>query len=184
MLLRQIVNYKSLIKTELNARKINAMAVSLAIFPTPFKGVYYIPTPEERRATIVDKPRLVLTRAIAIYLGTKKFYYSCRTAEEFMGIKWQPSGEIHVVNTRISRVVNLDSRAEKSSNKQNYRAKRIAKILSLYGRKIIFHKVKNVEAAKFKQTPYGNYALRSQIKKDIKRFHRITRSRSLALENK
>lgn len=46
----------------------------------------------------------------------------------------------------------------------------IAKILYLYGNKIIFHKARSIEGAKFKRTPYGAYALRSQIKKDKKRF--------------
>ena len=170
MLLRQIVTYESLINSGLKPERINSMTVSLTLFPTPFKGIYYIPTPEERKATIIDKPRMILTRAIAAYLNIKEFYYGCRTAEEFWGIKWQPTGDIHVVNTKISRIVNLESRIERNSSRQNYRAKRIAKIHSLYGRKIIFHKVKSISDAKIKETPYGRFAMKSQIKKDAKRF--------------
>jgi hypothetical protein len=141
----------------------------LALFPTPFKNIYYIPTPDERRATTLDSPELVLTKSIRTFLGRSDFYYSCRTAEERWAIKWQPTGCVHAVNTVLSRSIDLRFRIDKKATR-NHRSRRIAKILSLYGNKIIFHKVKSIEDAKFKRTPYGAYALRSQIRIDKKRF--------------
>ncbi|MBI5159530.1 hypothetical protein HY992_05405 [Candidatus Micrarchaeota archaeon] len=169
MLVRQIITREDLRK-ELPMRKISAMAVALALFPTPFKEIYYVPTSDERKATTLEQPQLVLTKAIRAFLGTNDFYYSCRTAEERWAIKWQPSGHIHVVNTIFSRTVNLQERITRNELKRNARARRIAKILSLYGNKIIFHKAKSIESAKVKRTPHGAYALKSQIKKDKKRF--------------
>ncbi|MEK6978627.1 MAG: hypothetical protein AABW86_00245 [Candidatus Micrarchaeota archaeon] len=170
MLIKQVVSHKSLLESGTPRAKIRVMSTNLVLFPTPFKKIYYLPSPEERKATTIDKPTLVLTRAIAAYLGTDQFYYSCRTAEEFFAIKWQPIGEVHVINTKLSRKINLEVRTNRNLKKNNYRAKRIADILSIYGRIIIFHKVKSIAGAKFKRTPYGAYALRSQIRKDKKRF--------------
>ncbi len=169
MLIRQVISLKDLTK-EMPMRKIKVMTISLGLFPTPFKEIYYIPTPEERKATTLDSPELILTKSVRMFLGSNDFYYSCRTAEERWAIKWQPIGEIHVINTEISRIIDIKKRIEEKEKKKNPRARRIAKILSLYGNKIIFHKVKSIEGAKFKRTPYGAYALRSQIKKDKKRF--------------
>jgi hypothetical protein len=56
--------------------------------------------------------------------------------------------------------------------KTSWRAKKIAKIISFYGTEIIFHKGKTAEA-KIKQTPYGRFAIKSQIKKDKKRFKEV-----------
>lgn len=169
MLVRQITTRDDL-REEMPMRKIRVMAISLALFPTPFKGIYYVPTSDERKATTLSQPELILTKAIRAFLGTNDFYYSCRTAEERWAMKWQPIGHVHVVNTVLSRTMNLQVRAEKSKSKGNARARRVAKILSFYGSKIIFHKVKSVEGAKIKRTLYGAYALKPQIKIDKKRF--------------
>ncbi|MFH1785846.1 MAG: hypothetical protein ABH842_05440 [Candidatus Micrarchaeota archaeon] len=169
MLPKQVVTHKTLLDEGLDSTKIKTMTINLSLFPTPFKKIYYIPTSEERKATTIDKPMMILTRAIAAYLGTHEFYYSCRTAEEFFGIKWQPTGDIHVVNNKLSRTINLNDRIKRNSEKTNYRAKRISKIVSLYGGVIVFHRG-SVAGAKFKETPYGRFALKSQIKRDRKRF--------------
>jgi hypothetical protein len=168
MLARQVVSRKTLLE-EITPKQINKMLVMLALFPTPFKNIYYTPTPEERRATTLDSPDLILTKATRVFLGTNDFYYSCRTAEERWAIKWQPIGYVHIVNTILSRTIDLRFRIEKKATR-NPRSRRIAKILSLYGNRIIFHRVRSIEGAKFKRTPYGAYALRSQIKIDKKRF--------------
>ncbi|MDO8554873.1 MAG: hypothetical protein Q7S22_08740, partial [Candidatus Micrarchaeota archaeon] len=108
-----------------------------------------------------------------IYLITEKFYFSCITAEEFLGLKWTPSNRVHIVNEKRSGKVDLRSRIQFNEKKKTFRAKKIALILSYYGNEIIFHKVKSIKGAKFKETPYGRYALRSQIKKDKKRFREL-----------
>lgn len=170
MLIKQVVTQRQLLEEGNSKAKIKEMTINLALFPTPFKKIYYIPSKEERKATTIDKPDIVLTKAITAYLNTRKFYYSCRTAEEFYGIKWQPQGEVHVVNISLSRRINLEKRIIAKQEKGNYRSRRLAKILFYYGRIIIFHRVPSIEGAKVKVTPYGTYALRSQIKKDKKRF--------------
>lgn len=172
LLPKQVVTYDRLLLDGINTSKIKQMTINLNLFPTPFKKIYYVPTPQERKASSIDKPLLVLKRAISAYLGTDDFYYSCRTAQEFLGIKWQPSGEIHVVNFKLSRCIDLSQRIDRKNKKSDYRSKRISKILYLYGTKIIFHKG-SVTDAKFRETPYGCFATKSQIKKDLKRFREI-----------
>jgi len=154
----------------LNKKQIMALSASLKLFPTPFKGIYYIPLEEERKGTFIEKPQVTLSRAVELFLGTKAFYYSCSTAEEFLGIRWRPSGKIHIVNSKRSGRVNLAERVERNRKKGTYRAKKIAKLLSLYGNEIIFHRTKTILKSKTKQTPYGRFALKSQIKEDRKRF--------------
>lgn len=171
MLPRQVMTYSTLKKEGLTKEKIKNLSASLKIFPTPFKGIYYIPTKIERDGCFIDNANMVFKRALSAYLSNDNFYYSCRTAEEFWGIKWQPLGEVHVVNENLSRTIDMRARQKRNENKTTWRAKRIAKILSIYGNKIIFHRAgASVSEAKIKRTPNGNYAMKSQIKKDKKRF--------------
>jgi len=170
MLSRQVITYASLLKQGLNETEIKNLSAGLKLFPTPFKGIYYVPGEEERRGKFIDNPGRTLYRAAKLYLNSDDYYFSCRTAEEHYAIKWQPIGHVHIVNEKISKTIDLKKRIEQNRKKTTWRAKNTAGLLSLYGNKIIFHKVKSIEGAKFKRTPYGAYALRSQIRKDKKRF--------------
>jgi hypothetical protein len=170
MLPKQVVRYEQLIKEGLKSEEITNLFASLKLFPTPYKGIYYVPGVAERKARFIEKPLLILSRATELYLHSKKFYFSCITAEEYYGIHWQPTGKIHIVNEKISRQIDLDKRIEQNKNRKTYRGSQIAKLLSSYGLKIIFHRTKSIKDCKFKQTPYGRYAYKSQIKIDKKRF--------------
>jgi len=170
MLPKQAIRFSQLIKDGFSGPQIKNLSASLNLFPTPFKGIYYVPSPEEKKAWFIDSPRLALKKILHLYLITENFYFSCSTAEEFFGLKWTPSGEIHIVNTIKSGKIDLAERIRRNEKKKTFRAKKIATILSYYGNRIIFHKVKSIKDAKFKETPYGRFALRSQIKKDRKRF--------------
>lgn len=156
-------------KQGMREKEISAMAKNLLLFPTPFKGIYYVPLDDEREGWLIEKPSLAIREALALYLGTSDFYYSCATAEEFHGISWHPSGELHVVNEVRSGRINLKARVERNRRKKTWRAGRVARILEFYGNEIVFHRG-SVSGAKYKETPYGKFALRSQIKKDRKRF--------------
>ncbi len=167
---RQAISYNQLLAEGFKASEIFNLSASLKLFPTPFKGIYYTPSNEERRGWFIDKPLLVLTKAIELFLNSQDFYFTCSTAEEFFGLSWRPKNQVHIVNEKRSGKVDLRSRIQFNEKKKTFRAKKIALILSYYGNEIIFHKVKSIKGAKFKETPYGRYALRSQIKKDKKRF--------------
>lgn len=170
MLPKQVVSYAQLLKKGFKKKEIEALTASLKLFPTPFKGIYYVPLKIERKAWFIEKPILVLSRATELFLKSKNFYFSCSTAEEYSGIKWQPSGKIHIVNEKISKKISLANRVKYNKKKGTYRAKKMAIILSFYGNQIIFHKSKSINNCKIRQTPYGRYALKSQIKLDKKRF--------------
>ncbi len=167
---RQAISYAQLLKEGLSDREIFNMSASLKLFPTPFKGIYYVPANEEKRGWFLDKPLSIIMKATELFLATDKFYFSCSTAEEFFAIDWRPKEEIHIVNEKRSGRIDLAERIRRNEKKKTFRAKKIAAILSYYGNRIIFHKVKSMKGAKFKETPYGRFALRSQIKKDKRRF--------------
>lgn len=170
MLPKQVMSYKQLKGEGLTEQAITILSASLRIFPTPFKGIYYIPSDEERRGWFIERSLRVLTLSLALFLSDRRFYYSCTTAEEASGISWRPSGELHVVNEKKSARINITERVKRNLERKTYRAKKIAHLPSYYENKIILHKVRTVEDAKTKQTPYGTFALTSQIKKDKKRF--------------
>ncbi len=170
MLPRQTITYAQLLKEGFAGTEIKKMSASLKLFPTPFKGIYYIPSPEERGAWFIDKPLQVIRKVLRLFLKSEDFYFSCNTAEEFFGIKWTPSNKIHIVNEKRSGRIDLRKRVLQNEKKTTFRAKKIAKILSLYGDLIIFHKTKSIKDAKIKETPYGRFAMRSQIRKDKKKF--------------
>jgi hypothetical protein len=173
MLPKQAVSFAQLRSEGLSKKEILALCSSLKLFPTPFKGIYYAPLEEERKATFIEKPLKVLSQAIALFLESNEFYFSCRTAEEALGLNWQPSGSVHVVNPKISRKISLKRRTEKNIARGTWRARKIARILSFFGNEIVFHRG-NIAGAKTKQTPYGRFALRSQIKADRKKFREST----------
>lgn len=170
MLPRQVTSFAQLANEGLRKEKILSLSHALRLFPTPFKGIYYVPSEEERKGRFIERPLRVLCAALPFFLGTSKFYFSCRTAEEHLGIAWQPYGQVHIVNLAKSGRIQLAKRAASKLSSGTYRARNVSRILSYYGNEIIFHKVPSLEKAKFKDTPYGRFALRSQIKADRKRF--------------
>ena len=170
MLPKQTISFAQLRKEGLSPAKIKGMLMSLRLFPTPFKGIYYVPLEEERGGWYVEKPKLALYQSLVRHLGTKEFYFSCTTAEEEAGISWHPSGEIHVVNCTRSGKTDIVARAKRCEATGTFRSKKVARILLMYARKIVFHKVSAISGAKLKRTLYGDYALPSQIRRDRKRF--------------
>ncbi len=169
MLPKQAVSFAQLRAEGLSEREIFSLYAVLRLFPTPFKGIYYVPLEEERKGASIEKPLKALSQAAALFLGTKEFYFSCRTAEEELGLKWQPLGSVHIANPKLSRRISLKDRISRNQKRRSWRARKIARLLSFYGNEIIFHKGA-VSGAKTKQTPYGRFATRMQIKKDRKRF--------------
>jgi len=169
MLQKQVISRAQLRKEGFSKKQVDTMFASLKLFPTPFKNIYYVPSEEEKKGWFIDKPMRVLTGAVRMFLESPDFYYSCTTAEERLGIRWTPSNEIHIVNGNKSGRIDLEERIERDLKRRTYRAGRVAHVLSIYGRRLIFHRTKNVASAKIKRTPYGNFALKSQILVDKKR---------------
>ena len=170
MLPKQAISHTQLIEEGFTREDIARMSASLRFFPTPFKGIYYFPSEEERSGWFLDKPLRVLTLALSLFLSTNRFYYSCATAEEAEGIRWRPSGEIHVVNEKKSLNIDLAARIARNAGKKTFRAKKIARLLSQYGNRIVLHKTRSIEGAKIRRTPIGAFAMKSQIRIDKKRF--------------
>lgn len=166
----QLVSFAQLRKEGLTAPSIKNLYASLRLFPTPFKGIYYVPGEDERASWSIGSPMRVLSRAIRLFLGNERFYYTGSVAEQKLGLRWQPTRHVHVVNGQFARRVDLRARIGRSERKKTFRAKKIARLLEFYGDEIVFHKVKKFEKCHFKPTPQGNYATAGQVKKDAERF--------------
>lgn len=171
LLPKQVISFRQLRSEGFSKADSFSLYAALKIFPTPFKGIYYVPIAEERKGAFIETPSKVMSQALELFLNSDNFYFSCRTAEEALGLNWHPSGEVHIVNTKISKRINLKLRIERSNKRNTWRSKKVADLLSSYGNEIIFHKVKDISNAKTKDTPYGRFATKSQIKRDKKRFH-------------
>jgi len=170
LLPKQVISFEQLQKEGLSKQQITAMYASLRLFPTPFKGIYYVPLEEERRGRFIENPLRIISQATMLFLRSSAFYFSCETAEESLGLNWRPSGSTHIVNDKLSRRINLREKIKRNGAKRTWRAQKLARILSFYGNEIVFHKTSGIERARTKRTPYGRFALKSQIKLDRKRF--------------
>ncbi len=170
MLPYQVVTFAQLRREGLSQREIFNLNASLKLFPTPFKGIYYVPGQDERAAWTIGSPMRVLSYAIEMFLGDEKFYYTGLGAKRQLGIIWQDVNRVDVVNADFAGRINLRARIERNEKKKTFRAKKIARLLEFYGDEIVFHKVKKFEKCHFKPTPQGNYATAGQVKKDAQRF--------------
>ena len=162
----QTVSFSSLLRMGYDRKRIRGMQLSFALFPTPFKGIYYVPFDSERKAKSMGDPLKVLTMAIRLYLGTDQFYYTCRTAEEWHGIEWHPSGLVHVANGKLSRRIDIERRAELRRKGKTYYSRHVSSVLSQYGRAIIFHRSAGIASAKYVLTPSGRFATKRQLARD------------------
>lgn len=170
LLPNQVISFQMLRKMGYTKEDIEKMRTAFVLFPTPFKGIYYVPMSDEKKSRTIHEPLKILTMSIQLYLKTDSFYYTGRTAEEWYGIEWHPSGIVHIVNSILSKKINLEKRVDAKQKKKTYYSKHIASILSQYGRSLIFHRYKTFSEAKFTRTPTGNFATKRQLRKDKKRF--------------
>ena len=167
---KQVYSHRQLLSQGYGKKEIERMSASLRLFPTPFKGIYYAPPESERKSWTIEWPMKILSMAVSLYLDSMDFYFTGVTSQEAFGEKWHATGIVHIVNAKISRKIDLKSRAERNLRKKSYRSQKIADLLSFYGNILAFHKVKTIRGAKLRRTPSGDFASRSQIKKDVKMF--------------
>ncbi len=107
----------------------------LRIFPTPFKGIYYVPYETERNSWYVTDPLKVIFMACHYYLGGDDYYYGLGTALYYLNVKWQ-CPEAHVMNPAISRRV-----SRKLPAQSYWRGRAVGKIMQCYPQTIQFHRM-------------------------------------------
>ncbi len=167
----QAISFEQLIKKGFSKERITTLYSTLKLFPTPFKGIYYAPMETEHKGEFIEKPFLVLSQAISLFLENDDFYFSCSTAEQIMNPNnGQVHESVHIVNSRLSRKINIRSRADWNNSKGNWRSRRIAKLLSFYGDEILFHKTSKAANTQTNKTQYGRIATGLQAQADKKRF--------------
>lgn len=114
----------------------NKLYREMKIFPTPFKGIYYVPYESERSAWYVTDPHEVIFKAAQIYLKTNEYYFGLYTALYYQRTVWNANG-IDIINKKISRKIH-----RKIPSQKYWRGKIIAKIMSGYPFPIQFHRIK------------------------------------------
>lgn len=117
----------------------NATVLSkqLKIFPTPFKGIYYVPYESERNGWYVTDPLSVIFSAAKIYLGSEKYYFGLNSSLYYNRITWNAAG-VDIINMKISRTIRRKLPSEKY-----WRGKIIRKIMSAYPFPVRFHRMRN-----------------------------------------
>jgi hypothetical protein len=116
----------------------NKLYQELKIFPTPFKGIYYIPYESEMNGHYISDPHPVLFRAAQIYLKTDDCYFGLYSALYYNHVIWNAVG-VDIVNARLSRKI-----IRKLPSKNYWRGQTINSIMTGYPFPLRFHKVMNV----------------------------------------
>jgi hypothetical protein len=115
----------------------NKLSRELHIFPTPFKGIYYVPYETERDGWYITDPHLVVFKAAQLYLKSDECYLGLYSALYYQREIWNALGT-DIINKKISRKI-----TRKLPSKKYWRGKIINKIMSSYAFPIRFHKIKN-----------------------------------------
>lgn len=113
----------------------NKLYMKMKIFPTPFKGIYYVPYESERSGWYITDPQTVLFKAAALYLKTNQYYFGLRSALYYLRITWNATGT-DIINQKLSRKIN-----KKLPLKKYWRGKIINKIMNSYSFPIRFHRI-------------------------------------------
>lgn len=128
---------------------------TLKIFPTPFKGVYYIPFKTERDGFYITYPYKILIEAAEQFLGTQDIYYGLLTAFYFERKVWNPT-PAHIINTKLSKKISFPAKPHKNY----WRIKKRMSILKQFPYPIFFHRIKKVNknGIKYKDNiPYASF---------------------------
>ncbi|GEM_PF-3059316 len=146
-----LINGSVLTKSELTCsvgtKLSKKMRDELAIFPTPFKGIYYVPFETERKAFYITYPYRVLFEAAKKILKTDDVYYGLETALYFEKKVWNPV-PTHIINRSLSKKLKLKKEA-----KGYWRSKKRYSILKQFPYPVIFHKIgqKEDKGIKYKE---------------------------------
>ena len=116
----------------------NKLSREMKIFPTPFKGVYYVPYESERDGWYITDPNLVIFKAAELYLKTNNYYFGLYSALYYNRTIWNAIGT-DIINSKISKTT-----SRKLPSKKYWRGKIINKIMQGYYFPIRFHRIKNL----------------------------------------
>lgn len=130
----------------------------LKVFPTPFKGIYYVPFDSERAGWYVSDPHKVIFLAAKLYLRDSNYYFGLYTALYYLRIIWNAFG-VDLINKKLSRRIN-----RKRPSTKYWRGKTINKIMKTYPFPIRFHRMKN-------------YSINGITKKGIVRFSNLKKTK-------
>jgi hypothetical protein len=117
----------------------NKLSAELKIFPTPFKGIYYIPYETERGGWYVTDPHRVIFKAAQLYLKTDEYYFGLNSALYFNRIIWNAAG-IDIINRKVSKTI-----TRKKPSTKYWRGQVINKIMAGYPFPVKFHRIKDFD---------------------------------------
>lgn len=135
---------------------------ALKVFPTPFKGIYYVPYETEIKGKYISDPALVVYSAIGLYLKSSEYYCALNTALYYLRIVWNLSG-FDVINKKISRRI-----IRKLPSQKYWRGKVITKLMKSYPFPIRLHKVKKINFKELLSKGSINYSSLEKTISDAK----------------
>lgn len=135
-----VISQKEL-EQKLGRKKAKEERDRLSLFPTPFRGIYYVPFKTERDAFYITYPYRVLFSAAKKFTGDDKLYYGMETALYFSRKIWNPVSA-HIFNSKKSKLI-APVRKTKSAY---WRSKKRQEILSQFPYPINLHRIKPVQA--------------------------------------
>ncbi|MEK6982611.1 MAG: hypothetical protein AABX38_06770 [Candidatus Micrarchaeota archaeon] len=138
----------------------NKLSRELRIFPTPFKGIYYVPYETERAGWYITNPHLVIFKAARLYLGNENYYFGLYSALYYLRTIWNAQG-INIINEKLSRTI-----TRKSPSNKYWRGKIINKIMQGYPFPIRFHRIKDFDRKNLTQKGPITYSDKERTKKD------------------
>lgn len=143
-----------------NIQNANKLSRELRIFPTPFKGIYYVPYETERAGWYITDPQLVIFKAARLYLGSDNYYFGLYSALYYLRTIWNAQG-INIINEKLSRNI-----SRKMPSTKYWRGKIIGKIMQGYPFPIRFHRIKNFDPKNLIRKGPITYSDKERTKKD------------------
>ena len=113
----------------------NMLYREMKIFPTPFKGIYYVPYESERNGWYVTDPHLVVFKAARLYLRSDGYYFGLYSALYYQRVIWN-AVSTDVINAKLSRKI-----SRKMPSKKYWRGGIINKIMAGYPSPVRFHRI-------------------------------------------
>ncbi len=154
---------------------------SLYIFPTFFKGVYYVPLEREKKGHFIARPSEFFYKLFDFVYGRKNWYWSLSTAARHYGLEWSTTKILEIVAHRRYKTISVIDRFESLEKKSSYRSKILAQIFGSLGINSVFiHKGKKDFLREITiDSEVGPMETKERLKKDILFFLGRTKNQSL-----
>jgi hypothetical protein len=154
---------------------------SVYIIPTFFRGMYYIPTPRERKGHFIENKQDFFTNLFHSRYGRKKWYWALSTASRYHGLEWSATKILEIVTLEKSKTIHVSEKIRSLKKKKSYRSALLVHYLSSLDVNIIYiHKGKQESLSSIIiDETIGPVCAKEHIPKDIEKFSSKIRNPNL-----